>query len=1474
MAPRSFRKKRQAPWQAVSVSSTQNPGPTITGLSSTTGSIGSQVILSGAGFGPVQGISQVLLNSVPTTVNAWSDSSITITIPVGATSGPMVVSVGPDMNDSNAFVFTVTSNPLPSGWLDEDIGTVAVAGSATFSSGTFTVKGSGLGVGGSGFGFGGPQDSFHFVYQPLAGNGTIIAHIATHPATDGQAGIMIRESLDPGALNAFFANFPQDNEALGFARTSTGSGENDALSANVQLPYWVKLTRSGASFSYFTSADGTTWTQAGTAVSIPMGQNVFIGLGVSGGLNNTLQTATFDNVSASFSGWGTSPTITSLTPNTGATGSTVTIAGSNFGSTQVASTVTFNGVLAVVCGTCWSSNSITVNVPTGAATGNVVVTVAGIASNGQTFGVFNPVISSIAPVAAQPGATVVLTGSGFGTFQYSSQLKFNGVTAEVSSWSDTSISALVPLSAASGPVNLTEQGVTSNSISFSVESLSITGISPNAGYPGSSVTIFGTGFGATQTTSTVDFFGTPAVVTAWSDTQIVATVPPGANSGSVDVTVGSVSWYGPQFAMTRQVQVTDSQNNQTTYTSALIGGLWLPIAVQGSGCSTCSVRGNISYTYDSLGDVQTRTDENGNVTSYSYDARGNILTVIAPISPGHTATTTYTYNGFGEVLTSTDPLGNVTTNVYDANGNLLTVTTPAPGGSNSASVTQFTYDSKGELTTMTDPLGNQTHVTYFPIGLIQTITDAQANTTTFAYDTEGNRVSATDANNKQTTFNYDAMNRLTKITYPDTTTTQIAYDIRGRRSSLTDQNGRVVSYSYDDADRLLTLTDAATNITTFGYDSESNLTSIKDANNNITSFAYDAFGRVTKTTFPSGLIETYGYDNVGNVTGRTDRKNQLVTYTYDQLNRLVEKSYPDTTTVNYTYDDDSRLTQVSDATGTYQFTFDNMGRLTGTSASYSFLTSRSFTTAYSYDAASNRTGFTDPESGSTAYVYDALNRLQTLTPPSAFGAGSFGFSYDALSRRTQMTRPNGVGTNYAYDSLSRLLSVLHQVGTTTLDGAVYTLDNAGSRLSRTPQPGGTTSIFGYDSIYQLLSVTQGTATTEGYTYDPVGNRLSTLGANGWTSNTSNELNSKPGATYTYDNNGNTVTKVDSSGTTTYAWDFENRLTSVTLPAPGSTISFRYDPLGRRIYKSSSLGVSIYTYDGNRLLEETNSSGGVVARYVHNKAVDEPLAMLRSNTTSYYNQDGLGSVTSLTSGAGVLSQTYTFDTFGKQTGSSGSLINPFQYTAREFDSESGLYFYRARYYDPSNGRFLTEDPTGFLGGKNKYEYVANSPTVFSDPSGLCPAGNGNPKPWTLRKSVVDLLKDKNGCSDWFNQGTGNAVDLMSRVPILSYTPKDPYPGMPDAGTGSPGSPINVNSLGRFYTSRYNQGSIGDLYRPGTPGAQLTILLHELAHQILPPGFVGDDASTADASDNNTLLLLKHCESAINNKALDILQNGLP
>jgi RHS repeat-associated protein len=215
-------------------------------------------------------------------------------------------------------------------------------------------------------------------------------------------------------------------------------------------------------------------------------------------------------------------------------------------------------------------------------------------------------------------------------------------------------------------------------------------------------------------------------------------------------------------------------------------------------------------------------------------------------------------------------------------------------------------------------------------------------------------------------------------------------------------------------------------------------------------------------------------------------------------------------------------------------------------------------------------------------------------------------------------------------------------------------------------------------------------------------------------NVSNKLTSNSNGRYTYDANGNTL--ADASGKS-YTWDFENRLTQATVPTTGTT-TFRYDPFGRRIQKSGPLGTTNYLYDGFNSLEEIDQNGNVLARYAQTTNTDEPLAEFRSGTTSYYQQDAIGSVSSLSNATGALANSYTYDAFGKLTASTGTLANPFQYTGREFDPETGMYGYRARYYDQNTGRFTSEDPLSFGGGNsNMYAYVGNNSTDFIDPFGL-------------------------------------------------------------------------------------------------------------------------------------------------------------
>ena len=309
-------------------------------------------------------------------------------------------------------------------------------------------------------------------------------------------------------------------------------------------------------------------------------------------------------------------------------------------------------------------------------------------------------------------------------------------------------------------------------------------------------------------------------------------------------------------------------------------------------------------------------------------------------------------------------------------------------------------------------------------------------------------------------------------------------------------------------------------------------------------------------------------------------------------------------------------------------------------------------------------------------------------------------------------------TNYSYDQLSRLLSALHQVSGSTIDGASYTYDNTGNRLSKTNYQDSSVEQYAYDPLYQLSQVTRNGSVAESYTYDKVGNRLSSATVATYSHNSSNQLtSSSDGVSYTYDNDGNTATKTNASGTTQYNWDYENRLTSVNL-AGGGSVTFKYDPFGRRIQISGPSGTTNYVYDGANVTAEVDNTGAAIEHYAQDLGIDEPLAMQRSGVHSFYSADGLGSISSLTTSSGALAGTSRYDAFGNLASSTGTIVNPYRYTAREYDADSGLYYYRARYYDPQIGRFLSEDPLGFGGdGTNFYAYVLNNPTALTDSFGL-------------------------------------------------------------------------------------------------------------------------------------------------------------
>ena len=300
------------------------------------------------------------------------------------------------------------------------------------------------------------------------------------------------------------------------------------------------------------------------------------------------------------------------------------------------------------------------------------------------------------------------------------------------------------------------------------------------------------------------------------------------------------------------------------------------------------------------------------------------------------------------------------------------------------------------------------------------------------------------------------------------------------------------------------------------------------------------------------------------------------------------------------------------------------------------------------------------------------------------------------------------------------MSLVHQLGINPpINSFAYTYDKVGNRETKADNNG--TANYTYDTLNRLVQATNPIPTNplETFTYDAVGNRTDS-NQNGLSNfNQANQLQDDADFTYSYDNNGNQIQKTNNttSAFTLYEYDAENKLIRV-VREDGSIVNYKYDGLGRRIEKEVDSVVTQYIYDNEDILLELDGINNIVARYTHGLGIDEPLIMEKSGASFFYQADGLGTITELTDSIATVVQSYVYSSFGKiESQLDPNFVQPYTFTAREFDPETGFYYYRARYYEPSIGSFITEDPLEFEAGPNFYRYVLNNPINWVDPFGL-------------------------------------------------------------------------------------------------------------------------------------------------------------
>ncbi|MGZ5445178.1 MAG: Ig-like domain-containing protein [Thermoanaerobaculia bacterium] len=760
-------------------------------------------------------------------------------------------------------------------------------------------------------------------------------------------------------------------------------------------------------------------------------------------------------------------------------------------------------------------------------------------------------------------------------------------------------------------------------------------------------------------------------------------------------------------AMGQLTAMRDSKHGEMTLASDGFGNPTLRRDAQGN---------TLRYTYDMNGNRITESDPNGNPFTHDYDANDRLIRTTFPDG----TKVELTYDFADRLTTRTDEDGTVEKYVWDKAGQLTGVTSAF--GTASATTTTFQYDPAGRLNSVTDGRSNTTILTYDDSGRVKTMRDPAGRSVTFTYDANNQVTAVTRADSIRRETRYDVRGRPTTIINPDGTTFQNAFDGL-HLSAITSEDGRTTSYTYDVHGEIATVTDPAGHVTSYFRDAVGNLTGVRDPNGHDTTYEYDIADRLVKKILPDGSYEQYTWDPTGHLTSVRLTDGNVSSYVWDGRDRLTRIDYHDGTSAAFTYTPTSKRETATTPAGVTRYAYDTLDRLSTITQPTGVMI------AYGYDAADNITSITTPR-GITRYTYDTLDRVKTMTDP---GGGVTTYTYDLGGRLTQRLLPNGVITDYTYDSLDRLKSVAHHLGAAaSFESFVYTLSPNGQRVS-VQEVGGTRTDWTYDEAYRLIreAVVNASGTTISelaYAYDQGGNRTS-MTANGVTTlyqyNQLDQLSSAGTAQYTYDDRGNLVAITDGASTTTYSYDAANRLATAVMP-DGSTASFSYDADGRLTRESVGGGI-VRNYAWNELSEfgdivyESDGAGASVANYSYGAG---ELVQRLGATSSYYLEDGLGSIIGLTNTAGAQTDRYRYDAWGERTQVTGTTPNPYGYRGQFSDDATSLLYLRARYFSPAVGRFLTRDTADFFLENpidlNRYNYAAANPINYYDPTGYAAA----------------------------------------------------------------------------------------------------------------------------------------------------------
>jgi RHS repeat-associated protein len=752
------------------------------------------------------------------------------------------------------------------------------------------------------------------------------------------------------------------------------------------------------------------------------------------------------------------------------------------------------------------------------------------------------------------------------------------------------------------------------------------------------------------------------------------------------------------------------------------------------------------FTYHPDGRLKSAANAQGDATHFEYDRRGNLIREVNPLN----GITVRQYDAHDLLISQTDPAGGITRYKYDVKGRVSRLTDA--GGA----VTQFEYNAMGRRVADVNPKGQVTRYEYDGAGRLTRLIEPGNRVSTFRYDLLGNLVTETDPEGRTVRFEYDPAGRLQKELGPTGLEIVYRYDAAGKLVGLEDSLrtgiklqrdpaglltavvnplGAVTGYEYDPFGNPLTVRDPLGRLTRFTYsqngslsrvalpsgdesryeyDPAGRLTVIHHPGGGTSRFSYNAMGQLQSLTDPAGGRVERRYDPAGRLTTMTNAAGKVTTFSYDRSGRLTEKQREDGSRLQYQYDFLGVLTQADDGAFPVRFTYDEAGRLIRTD--YPAIKRQM---RYRYDQAGLRNGLIDSAGREIRYDYTKTGQLQAIVLP---GGKRIVLTYDPKDRLINIQYPNGVTGQWEYDASGQTVAIRYQgKDGQILAGVSYRYDQSGNPIEQQDHVGRTTQ-FRLDALDQLVEAT-GPEGTARYRYLAGGNRARIEAAGTvieYRYDQAGRLLHAGGEAFSYDPDGHLVSRTGPAGTTKYEYDPEGRL--VKVAGPDETVTtFGYAPTGERVWKRGREGLRYFLYDALDLIQELAEDGSPQATYVHAPGIDRPLAMIRDSGIYYYHADRLGSVTHLTGEQGDVVASYDYDPFGRIVRYEGTVANPFTFTGREFDRETGLYYYRARYYDPVLGRFLSPDPAAPRLRQpltlNPYLYAQNNPVRFTDPLGL-------------------------------------------------------------------------------------------------------------------------------------------------------------